>query len=640
MTRLAPSSRKCSPTRRRARGRLDDRRCACVAERAARADEPDPRRGACARRRPSSSRAGGRCRPGRARRVGLGGDARSRLGRAGRGAAVRGRCEPRSLAVPGVRAPVRFRRPLPARRHRDRAARRGARPGGASDRCPRGHRLGRHGARGSRSYGRSRGALDDTEADGLARTHDSRRAPRSRRAHSGHRDRDLHRPDARAGRDGDDGDDAVRALRPRAGRGRDRGRLRRPQHPPDRLQEPGRPPVPAGHGREVRRVVLAAGERDLPLHPLRALRDTGQDARRRGQPHDAVGLGRDDRDRRRRPRRRRLHGRASVRAAVPEDRRRLPRERAAAALDPGEGRDPRAAAPARRARRAGRDLRVHRAGRDDASLHRARDDREHDRRARRDRRRVPGRRRDEALVRRAGALARTSPSWPPATRRTTSTRSRRSTSRRSSRSSRSRRARATSSRSTSSSGTPLAQVCVGSSVNSSYEDMAVCGAVLRGNRLSEKLDLGDRDARLAADPRPDHAVGHLRRAAVGGRPDARAGLRAVRRHGPGASLGRELAAHVQPELPGTQRNGRRQRLPLLPGGRGRLDAEGRDLRPARADTARAARAPARATGGRPGAHPGAGPGRRGAGRSRSRAARTSSRRPSRRSCPTRSSCAS
>ncbi|HUK93974.1 MAG TPA: aconitate hydratase [Gaiellaceae bacterium] len=36
-------------------------------------------------------------------------------------------------------------------------------------------------------------------------------------------------------------------------------------------------------------------------------------------------------------------------------------------------------------------------------------------------------------------------------------------------------------------GTELTQVCIGSSVNSSYEDLAVCGAVLRGQRLSEKL---------------------------------------------------------------------------------------------------------------------------------------------------------
>jgi aconitate hydratase len=36
-------------------------------------------------------------------------------------------------------------------------------------------------------------------------------------------------------------------------------------------------------------------------------------------------------------------------------------------------------------------------------------------------------------------------------------------------------------------GTELAQVCIGSSVNSSYEDLAVVGAVLRGNRISDRL---------------------------------------------------------------------------------------------------------------------------------------------------------
>jgi aconitate hydratase len=36
-------------------------------------------------------------------------------------------------------------------------------------------------------------------------------------------------------------------------------------------------------------------------------------------------------------------------------------------------------------------------------------------------------------------------------------------------------------------GTELAQVCIGSSVNSSYEDLALVGAVLRGNRLAETL---------------------------------------------------------------------------------------------------------------------------------------------------------
>src|SRR5438132_6086590 len=36
-------------------------------------------------------------------------------------------------------------------------------------------------------------------------------------------------------------------------------------------------------------------------------------------------------------------------------------------------------------------------------------------------------------------------------------------------------------------GTELAQVCIGSSVNSSYEDLALVGAALRDRRISEKL---------------------------------------------------------------------------------------------------------------------------------------------------------
>jgi aconitate hydratase len=36
-------------------------------------------------------------------------------------------------------------------------------------------------------------------------------------------------------------------------------------------------------------------------------------------------------------------------------------------------------------------------------------------------------------------------------------------------------------------GTPIQQVCIGSSVNSSYEDLAICGAVMRGERISEEL---------------------------------------------------------------------------------------------------------------------------------------------------------
>ena len=36
-------------------------------------------------------------------------------------------------------------------------------------------------------------------------------------------------------------------------------------------------------------------------------------------------------------------------------------------------------------------------------------------------------------------------------------------------------------------GTKLAQVCIGSSVNSSYEDLALAGSVLRGTRISDEL---------------------------------------------------------------------------------------------------------------------------------------------------------
>ena len=98
-------------------------------------------------------------------------------------------------------------------------------------------------------------------------------------------------------------------------------------------------------------------------------------------------------------------------------------------------------------------------------------------------------------------------------------------------------------------GTELSQVCIGSSVNSSYEDLAVCGAVLRGQRDLREAHLRDRDPGLAADPRPDHSLGDLRRPPDGRRAHARAGLRAVRRHGPGATVWLELAADLQPQLP-------------------------------------------------------------------------------------------
>ena len=134
---------------------------------------------------------------------------------------------------------------------------------------------------------------------------------------------------------------------------------------------------------------------------------------------------------------------------------------------------------------------------------------------------------------------------------------------------------------------------------------------------------------LAPDPGRDRRVGRLPPAGRGRRADARAGLRAVRRHGPGAAVGRELAAHVQPQLPRPQRTPEDHGLPVLAGRRGGLDAPRRDPRPARVRRpARAARdARAEAVRGRPCTSSRRRPRTRPS-RSRSRAGRTSRRRPS------------
>ncbi len=129
-------------------------------------------------------------------------------------------------------------------------------------------------------------------------------------------------------------------------------------------------------------------------------------------------------------------------------------------------------------------------------------------------------------------------------------------------------------------GTKLAQVCIGSSVNSSYEDLALAGSVLRGDADLGRARFGDGNAGVTADPRPDHAERHLRRSAGGRRPDARACLRALRRNGSGASVWLRVAPDLQPELPGAERHGRRPGLPLLAGGCRGLDAERGHLRPA------------------------------------------------------------
>ena len=162
----------------------------------------------------------------------------------------------------------------------------------------------------------------------------------------------------------------------------------------------------------------------------------------------------------------------SVRAAVPEDRRRLPRERARSGRGSGQGRHPRAAPAARRARRPRRDLRVHGARACEPQLHRARDDRQHDRRARARPARSsrPTTRREHWLdeQQRADDFARARRPATPATstKRSTST----------SPSSTPLVAKPSSPGNVvpvdEVAGTRLAQVCIGSSVNSSYEDLA------------------------------------------------------------------------------------------------------------------------------------------------------------------------
>ena len=268
---------------------------------------------------------------------------------------------------------------------------------------------------------------------------------------------------------------------------------------------------------------------------------------------------------------------------------------------------------ARRARRSRRDLRVHRARRLDAQLHRARDDREHDRGAGRDRRGLPGGRRDAD----AGSTSRSAPSDFVGAR--------------------DRRRRGdfdedehidlaalvplVAKPSSPGNvvpvdelvGTPLAQVCIGSSVNSSYEDHGGRSAsTLRGSRISEKLDLRDGDSRLAPDPRPDHAVRDLRRPA-----DWRACGCSSRPAGRASGMG---------QAPPSGANSLRTFNRNFPGRSGTADDSvylcspavaaasmltGEISDPARADCARAAGAPAGAARGRPGAHPRAGACRRG-----------------------------
>ena len=77
-------------------------------------------------------------------------------------------------------------------------------------------------------------------------------------------------------------------------------------------------------------------------------------------------------------------------------------------------------------------------------------------------------------------------------------------------------------------GTEVAQVCVGSSVNSGYEDLALVAAVLRDRTPAARVG-HDRHAGVAADPGHHHAQRRLPGSRDGGRADAGAGLRSLRR---------------------------------------------------------------------------------------------------------------
>ena len=125
-------------------------------------------------------------------------------------------------------------------------------------------------------------------------------------------------------------------------------------------------------------------------------------------------------------------------------------------------------------------------------------------------------------------------------------------------------------------GIPTRQVCVGSSVNSSYEDLAVVAAVL-ARAVAARRARPDGDAGLAPDPRHDRSQRGVRGPTRGRRAHPRARLWPVHRHGAGAARGCGLGADVQPELPGPQRHRRRSRLPVL-ACNGRRDCPRRDDR--------------------------------------------------------------
>ena len=137
-------------------------------------------------------------------------------------------------------------------------------------------------------------------------------------------------------------------------------------------------------------------------------------------------------------------------------------------------------------------------------------------------------------------------------------------------------------------GTRTAQVCVGSSVNSSYEELAVVAAVLRGRTLPADVQLtvtpGSRQILDTIRAAASTVTSSLRARGCSSPSAARASASARRRRR-GC-----LGAHVQPQLPGAERDAGRRRLPLLAcDGRGHRATRG-DHRPADARDAARARA--------------------------------------------------
>ena len=129
-------------------------------------------------------------------------------------------------------------------------------------------------------------------------------------------------------------------------------------------------------------------------------------------------------------------------------------------------------------------------------------------------------------------------------------------------------------------GTKAAQVCIGSSVNSGFQDLAVAAAVLRDETVYPGLVMTvTPGAARSWTPSPRPACTPT---SCGPGADARAGVRSVRRDGPGAALGGREREDVQQELPGTFWDTDGPGLPHEPDDGGGDGSARRHHRPARA----------------------------------------------------------